>query len=202
MHAIDVAPFMFLGLIVFLLIGYPVAFSLAAVGIAFALFGFATGLLDPSYLHAIPLLLYGRVLSNELLLAIPFFTFMGAILERSRLAEDMLDGFGQFQRELPRFGGGDGHGPPYPRVDVAALGRRPASAPHEVRDRHSAESVDQRDSRRPPGLRAANLARGSSDEIEQGGDLEHTLDRGGDHDQPTCARLEVVPLLRPHTAGS
>jgi tripartite ATP-independent transporter DctM subunit len=95
MQAIDVAPFMFLGLIVFLLIGYPVAFSLAAVGIAFALFGFATGLLDTSYLNSIPLLLFGRVLSNELLLAIPFFTFMGAILERSRLAEDMIDGFGQ-----------------------------------------------------------------------------------------------------------
>ena len=86
---------MFLGLIVFLLIGYPVAFSLAAVGIAFALFGFATGLLDASYLNSIPLLLFGRVMSNELLLAIPFFTFMGAILERSRLAEDMLEGFGQ-----------------------------------------------------------------------------------------------------------
>ena len=94
MQPIDVAPFMFAGLIVFLLIGYPVAFSLAAVGLGFALFGIATGLLDASFLNTIPLRLFG-VMSNELLLAIPFFTFMGAILERSRLAEDMLDGFGQ-----------------------------------------------------------------------------------------------------------
>jgi tripartite ATP-independent transporter DctM subunit len=94
MTPIDVAPFMFGGLILFLLIGYPVAFSLAAVGLSFAFFGVATGLLDASFLYTIPLRLFG-VMSNELLLAIPFFTLMGSILERSRLAEDMLDGFGQ-----------------------------------------------------------------------------------------------------------
>ncbi|MGE3830670.1 MAG: TRAP transporter large permease subunit [Parvibaculaceae bacterium] len=94
MEPIDVAPFMFAGLIIFLLIGYPVAFSLCAVGLAFATFGILTGLLDASFLNTVPLRLYG-VMSNDLLLAIPFFTFMGAILERSRLAEDMLEGFGQ-----------------------------------------------------------------------------------------------------------
>ena len=94
MQPIDIAPYMFAGLIVFLLIGYPVAFSLAAVGLGFAAFGIAAGFLDASFLNTIPLRLYA-VMSNELLLAIPFFTFMGAILERSRLAEDMLDGFGQ-----------------------------------------------------------------------------------------------------------
>ena len=94
MEPIDIAPFMFAGLVLFLLIGYPVAFSLCAVGLAFAAFGIMTGLLEASFLNTVPLRLYG-VMSNDLLLAIPFFTFMGAILERSRLAEDMLEGFGQ-----------------------------------------------------------------------------------------------------------
>jgi len=95
MQPIDVAPFMFVGLILFLLIGYPVAFSLASVGIVFAAFGIVTGLLDASFLNTIPLRLFGNIMSKELLLAIPFFTFMGAVLEKSRLAEDMLEGFGQ-----------------------------------------------------------------------------------------------------------
>jgi tripartite ATP-independent transporter DctM subunit len=94
MQPIDVAPFMFAGLIIFLLIGYPVAFSLAAAGLGFAAFGIVSGLLGANFLNTIPLRLFA-VMSNELLLAIPFFTFMGAILERSRLAEDMLNGFGQ-----------------------------------------------------------------------------------------------------------
>jgi tripartite ATP-independent transporter DctM subunit len=94
MEPIDVAPYMFAGLIIFLLIGYPVAFSLCAVGLAFAAFGIMAGLLDASFLNTVPLRLYG-IMSNDLLLAIPFFTFMGSILERSRLAEDMLEGFGQ-----------------------------------------------------------------------------------------------------------
>jgi tripartite ATP-independent transporter DctM subunit len=94
MQPIDVAPYMFAGLVIFLLLGYPVAFSLAAIGFGFAFFGMSTGLLDATFLNTIPLRLFG-VMSNELLLAIPFFTLMGAILERSRLAEDMLNGFGQ-----------------------------------------------------------------------------------------------------------
>src|SRR5262249_55642404 len=87
MEPITVAPFMFAGLVIFLLIGYPVAFSLSAVGLAFAFFGIEANLLEPSFLNTIPLRLYG-IMSNDLLLAIPFFTLMGAILERSRLAED------------------------------------------------------------------------------------------------------------------
>jgi len=94
MEPITVAPYMFAALVLFLLIGYPVAFSLAAVGLAFAFFGIETGLLEPSFLNTIPLRLFG-IMSNDLLLAIPFFTLMGAILERSRLAEDMIEGFGQ-----------------------------------------------------------------------------------------------------------
>jgi tripartite ATP-independent transporter DctM subunit len=89
------APAMFAGLIVFLLIGYPVAFSLAACGLLFGGIGVATGMLEWSYLQALPLRLFGAVMSNDLLLAIPFFTLMGAILEKSRLAEDMLESFGQ-----------------------------------------------------------------------------------------------------------
>ncbi|HEX2431771.1 MAG TPA: TRAP transporter large permease subunit, partial [Aestuariivirgaceae bacterium] len=94
MEPITVAPYMFAALVLFLLIGYPVAFSLAAVGLAFAFFGIETGLIEPSFLNTIPLRLFG-IMSNDLLLAIPFFTLMGAILERSRLAEDMIEGFGQ-----------------------------------------------------------------------------------------------------------
>jgi tripartite ATP-independent transporter DctM subunit len=89
------APAMFVGLIVFLLIGYPVAFSLAACGLFFGLLGVQLGFFEPSFLQAIPLRLFGSVMSNDLLLAIPFFTLMGAILEKSRLAEDMLESFGQ-----------------------------------------------------------------------------------------------------------
>ena len=95
------APYMFVGLIAFLLIGYPVAFSLCAVAIAFAIYGISSGLLDAGFLNTIPLRLFG-IMSNELLLAIPFFTFMGAILERSRLSEDMLEGFRAVVRAGPR----------------------------------------------------------------------------------------------------
>src|SRR4051794_26407981 len=88
-------PMMFGGLVLFMLIGYPVAFSLAALGITFGFVAIGQGFFDISYLQAIPGRVYGNVLSNELLLAIPFFTFMGAILERCGLAEDMLDSMGQ-----------------------------------------------------------------------------------------------------------
>jgi tripartite ATP-independent transporter DctM subunit len=88
------APAMFAGLIVFLLVGYPVAFSLAAAGLSFGALGIGLGFFTPSFLQALPLRVFG-IMSNDLLLAIPFFTLMGAILERSRLAEDMLEGFGQ-----------------------------------------------------------------------------------------------------------
>lgn len=88
------APLMFAGLAVFLLLGYPVAFALAANGLLFAFIGFEMGLLQPELLQALPQRLFG-IMSNQLLLAIPFFTFMGLVLERSGMAEDLLDTVGQ-----------------------------------------------------------------------------------------------------------
>ncbi|MGN6486705.1 MAG: TRAP transporter large permease [Devosia sp.] len=90
----NMAPVMFGGLVVFLVIGYPAAFSLAAVGLFSGLVAIQLGLIAPAFLGNLTYQLYG-VLSNELLLAIPFFTFMGVILEKSGLAEDLLEGFGQ-----------------------------------------------------------------------------------------------------------
>jgi len=88
------APIMFASLVVFLLLGYPVAFSLAANGLLFALIGIELGLFRPDFLQALPERVYG-VMNNETLLAIPFFTFMGLILERSGMAEDLLETIGQ-----------------------------------------------------------------------------------------------------------
>jgi tripartite ATP-independent transporter DctM subunit len=88
-------PLMFGGLVVAMLIGFPVAFTLAAVGLSFGFLAIHLGFFDLNFLQAIPGRIFGSVLSNELLLAIPFFTFMGAILERCGLAEDMLDSMGQ-----------------------------------------------------------------------------------------------------------
>ncbi len=89
-----IAPLMFLGLVVFLLLGYPVAFALAANGILFGLLGISLGLLEPSLFQALPDRVWG-VMSNDTLLAIPFFTFMGLVLERSGMAEDLLETAGQ-----------------------------------------------------------------------------------------------------------
>ena len=90
----NMAPLMFGGLILFMLIGYPAAFSLSAVGLFFGIAALQFHLIEPEFLGNLAYQLYG-VLSNDLLLAIPFFTLMGAILERCGLAEDLLDGFGQ-----------------------------------------------------------------------------------------------------------
>jgi tripartite ATP-independent transporter DctM subunit len=88
------APLMFAGMIIFMLIGYPAAFSLAATGLFFGFLGIEFGLIQPDFLGNLTYQLFG-IVSNDLLLAIPFFTFMGAILERCGLAEDLLDSFGQ-----------------------------------------------------------------------------------------------------------
>jgi tripartite ATP-independent transporter DctM subunit len=88
-------PMMFGGLVLAMLIGFPVAFTLAAVGLSFGFLAIHLGFFDLNFLQAIPGRVFGSVLSNELLLAIPFFTFMGAVLERCGLAEDMLDSMGQ-----------------------------------------------------------------------------------------------------------
>src|SRR3990167_760446 len=90
----NMAPLMFGALVVFLLFGYPVAFALAANGILFGLLGIELGLLTPALFQALPERIYG-IMQNETLLAIPFFTFMGLILERSGMAEDLLDTIGQ-----------------------------------------------------------------------------------------------------------
>ncbi|MFC3691911.1 TRAP transporter large permease [Chenggangzhangella methanolivorans] len=90
----NMAPIMFAALVIFLLMGYPVAFSLAANGLLFAFIGIELGLFAPDFLQALPFRVLG-VMNNETLLAIPFFTFMGLILERSGMAEDLLDTIGQ-----------------------------------------------------------------------------------------------------------
>jgi tripartite ATP-independent transporter DctM subunit len=90
----NLAPIMFATLVVVMLLGYPVAFALAATGFAFGLIGIELGLLSGSLFQAIPDRIFG-VMANETLLAIPFFTFMGLILERSGMAEDLLDTIGQ-----------------------------------------------------------------------------------------------------------
>jgi tripartite ATP-independent transporter DctM subunit len=90
----NLAPIMFLSLIVVLLLGYPVAFALAFVGFIFGFIGIEMGLLPVNLFGAIPDRVFGQM-SNETLLAIPFFTFMGLILERSGMAEDLLDTIGQ-----------------------------------------------------------------------------------------------------------
>jgi TRAP-type mannitol/chloroaromatic compound transport system permease large subunit len=99
--ATNMAPIMFASLIGFLLLGYPVAFSLAANGLIFFAIGVwlapyssDTITLDWPLLYTMPQRLWG-VMSNETLLAIPFFTFMGLVLERSGMAEDLLETVGQ-----------------------------------------------------------------------------------------------------------
>ena len=94
------APLMFGGLVVFLLIGFPVAFSLSAVGLFFGFLSIELGFFTPAYLGNLPLRVFG-IISNDLLLAIPFFTLMGAILERCGLAEDLLEGTGQLFGKVP-----------------------------------------------------------------------------------------------------
>ena len=90
----NMAPIMFAGLILFLLMGFPVAFSLGACGLFFGFVGIELGMLPEALLQALPLRIYG-IMQNDTLLAIPFFTLMGLILERSGMAEDLLETIGQ-----------------------------------------------------------------------------------------------------------
>ena len=90
----NMAPIMFGALVVLLLLGYPVAFALAFNGLFFGVIGIELGLFAPNFLQALPERVYG-IMNNDTLLAIPFFTFMGLILERSGMAEDLLDTVGQ-----------------------------------------------------------------------------------------------------------
>jgi tripartite ATP-independent transporter DctM subunit len=88
------APIIFVSMVIFMLVGFPVAFALAANGVVFGLIGIELGLLGPQLFQALPDRIFG-VMANDTLLAIPFFTFMGLILERSGMAEDLLDTIGQ-----------------------------------------------------------------------------------------------------------
>jgi len=92
--AANYAPFMFGGLILFLILGFPVAFSLAAAGLFFGLLGVVLDIFPSAILAVLPFRLIG-IMANETLLAVPFFTLMGLILERSGMAEDLLDSVGQ-----------------------------------------------------------------------------------------------------------
>jgi TRAP-type mannitol/chloroaromatic compound transport system permease large subunit len=87
-------PLLFCGLLFFLLTGIPVAFGLAATGLLFGFIGMEVGLFPTNLFGALPLRVFG-IIKNETLLAIPFFTFMGIILERSGMAEDLLETVGQ-----------------------------------------------------------------------------------------------------------
>ena len=90
----NMAPIMFASLIIFLLFGYAVTFSLAACGLFFGVVGIELGIIQPAFLQSLPLRMFG-IMQNDTLLAVPFFTFMGLILERSGMAEDLLDTIGQ-----------------------------------------------------------------------------------------------------------
>jgi TRAP-type mannitol/chloroaromatic compound transport system permease large subunit len=90
----NMAPIMFVSLIIFLMFGYAVAFSLAACGLFFGIVAVELGVIQPAFLQSLPLRMFG-IMQNDTLLAIPFFTFMGLILERSGMAEDLLDTIGQ-----------------------------------------------------------------------------------------------------------
>jgi tripartite ATP-independent transporter DctM subunit len=94
MEMVNFAPVMFAGLVIIMLMGFPVAFSLAALGLGSAFFAIQMGWFPAAFMGNLPLSIFA-ILSNELLLAIPFFTFMGTILEKCGLAEDMLDSMGQ-----------------------------------------------------------------------------------------------------------
>ncbi|WP_140628845.1 TRAP transporter large permease [Methylibium rhizosphaerae] len=94
------APVMFASLVVVMLVGFPVAFSLAALGLGFGYLSIWLGFFPEAFMANLPLRIFG-IMSNELLLAIPFFTFMGAILERCGLAEDLLEGTGQLFGGVP-----------------------------------------------------------------------------------------------------
>lgn len=128
--ASNLAPIMFLSLIGILLLGYPVAFSLAANGLLFffvavELSPYAPGTIALSWnlLVALPDRVFS-IMSNEVLLAVPFFTFMGIVLQRSGMAEDLLETFGQF------FGSVRGASPMRWCSSARCWRRPPASWPH------------------------------------------------------------------------
>ncbi len=91
---------MFAALIILLMSGYPVALVLGGTGLLFALAGSLLGQFDLTLLNAIPPRIFG-IMTNQVLIAVPLFVFMGAMLERSKIAEDLLDAMGQVLGRLP-----------------------------------------------------------------------------------------------------
>lgn len=91
---------MFVVLVGFLLSGFPVAFTLGGTGLLFGLLGMATGTLDATFLEILPNRLFGNVIRNELLFAIPLFVSMGVMLEKSNVAEDLLENMGRLFGKL------------------------------------------------------------------------------------------------------
>ncbi len=90
---------LFLSVIVVLLAGFPVAFSLAGTALVFALIGIITGIFDATFLATIPNRIFG-IMGNETLMAVPLFVFMGVTLERTRIAEDLLSTLGMLFGKL------------------------------------------------------------------------------------------------------
>ncbi len=86
---------MFAAACIFLMMGFPVAFTLAGTGLIFALLGWSLGVFDMSYVSALPNRVFGNAIWNEVLLAVPLFVFMGVMLERSKVAEELLDTMGK-----------------------------------------------------------------------------------------------------------
>lgn len=98
---IEIIPLlMFAAICIFLMLGYPVAFTLGGVALAFAAFGIAGGVFDPNLLKSFPARLYG-IMNNYTLVAVPLFVFMGTVLEKSRLAEDLLENMTKACGRLP-----------------------------------------------------------------------------------------------------
>ncbi len=85
---------MFIALVLLVLIGFPISFTLAGTALIFGLIGMAMGVFDADFLGAFPHRIFG-IMTNEVLIALPLFIFMGVMLERSKVAEELLDTMGQ-----------------------------------------------------------------------------------------------------------
>jgi tripartite ATP-independent transporter DctM subunit len=91
----EMMPFvMFVAVCAVIMLGYPVAFTLSGVALIFALIGTVTGQFDGAFLEALPNRLFG-IMGNQILIAVPLFVFMGVMLEKSRIAENLLNTMGQ-----------------------------------------------------------------------------------------------------------
>ncbi len=98
---IEILPLlMFAAICIFLMLGYPVAMTLGGVALLFAACGIASGVFDPNLLKSFPARLYG-IMNNYTLVAVPLFVFMGTVLEKSRLAEDLLENMSKACGRLP-----------------------------------------------------------------------------------------------------